>query len=257
MKLSAVILTKNEERNIERCIRSVLSISDEVIVVDSGSTDRTLQIARSLGARVVVREWEGYVKQKNYAVSLARGEWVLSLDADEELTRELAREIERTLSKPAYDCYLLNRQTYFLGKFLEHGWFPEWRLRLFRRGKGVFVDEGHDVCRCDGSVGKIKKGVMHHYSFESLEEHFAKNIRYARMVSELLYKRGKRPGYLNLLLNPTWHFIKVFFIKRAFLEGRRGLIVSASGAFYTFMKYAFLLEMHLKERFGKKVWERE
>ena len=254
--LSVVIITKNEEENIGRCIESVKEISDDIVVVDSGSTDRTVEIAKSLGARTFYKEWQGYSVQKNYAVGLAKNEWVLSLDADEELSTELAQEILKRIGSGNYDCYLLNRQTYYLGAFLKHGWFPEWRLRLFKKGIGKFEEEAHDVCRCKGRVGRIEKGVIYHYSFKSLESHVSKSVSYAKLVAETLHAEGKRVYLSQLILRPLWHFLKVYILKKGFLEGRRGLLISVIGAFYTFLKYAFLLELQLKERYGERLWRK-
>ncbi len=254
--ISVVIITKNEEENIGRCIRSVLELSNDIIVIDSGSEDRTVDIAKSMGAKVFIEEWRGFSEQKNRGFELATHEWVLFLDADEEVSPELLRELRDRVGKEPHDCYMVNRQTYYMGKFLKHGWFPEWRMRVFKKGRGGFITEGHDRGICEGSVGKLK-GVLYHYSFKNLQEHILKSLRYARMVAEDMHRKGEKPSVFNLIFNPLWHFLKVFLLKKGFLEGYRGLVISVVGAFYTFLKYSFLFELHLKERYGEELWKRE
>ena len=250
--LSVLICTKNEERNIERAIKSVKGLAQEIIVVDSGSTDRTVEIAKSLGAKVFFKEWEGYANQLNYGISLCSSEWVLVLDADEEVSKELKEGIKRELEKPRYEVYQVCRRTYYLGDFLKHAWYPEWRIRLFKKGKVRFEGALHERAVFKGKSGKLK-GDLYHYSFKSLEDQYLKTIRYAKIMAMEMKEKGKRFRGYNLVFNPIWHFIKVYLLKLGFLDGVRGFLVAMSGAIYVFLKYKFLYEMELKEK-KKRLW---
>ncbi|MFN3976682.1 MAG: glycosyltransferase family 2 protein [Aquificaceae bacterium] len=248
--LSVLIPTKNEERNIERAIRSVQSLVDEIIVLDSGSTDRTVEIAKGLGAKVFFKEWEGYPSQLNYGIGLCSGEWVLVLDADEEVSEELREGIKRELENPRYEIYQVCRRTYYLGDFLKHAWYPEWRVRLFKKGKVRFEGALHERAIFEGKAGRLK-GDLYHYSFKSLEDQYLKIIKYAKIMAVEMKEKGKRFRWYNLLLNPLWHFMKVYLLKLGFLDGVRGFFVAMSGAIYVFLKYKFLYELELEEKRGR------
>lgn len=250
--LSVLIRTKNEEKNIERAIKSVQGLAEEIIVVDSGSTDKTVEIAKNLGAKVFFKEWEGYANQLNYGISLCSHEWILVLDADEELSEELRESIRRELKNPKYEVYQLCRRTYYLGRFLKHGWYPEWRIRLFKKGKVLFEGILHEKAIFEGKKGKLR-GDLYHYSFKSLEDHYQKTIKYAKIMAQDMKSRGKKFNLLNLIFNPIWHFIKVYFFKLGFLDGIRGFFIAMSGAFYVFLKYKFLYELELKEK-KERLW---
>ncbi|SHK34283.1 glycosyltransferase family 2 protein [Thermocrinis minervae] len=245
--LSVLIRTKNEEENIARAIKSVLDIADEVVVVDSGSTDRTVQIAKSLGAKVFFKEWEGYSQQLNYGLTLCQGPWILVLDADEEVSAELRDSIRKELKKPRYDAYYISRRTFYLGAFLKHAWYPEWRLRLFKKGTVKFEGALHERAIFNGRAGKLK-GDIFHYSFKDLRYQYIKTLEYARIVAQELRKKGRKFRLYNLLLNPVWAFIKVYFLQLGFLDGIRGLSVAFSALVYVFLKYLFLWEMEHVER---------
>ncbi len=256
LPISVVIITKNEERNIKRALESVKDIASEIIVVDSGSTDRTVEIAKSYGAKVFLEEWKGYAKQKNVGIQRASNKWVLSIDADEELSKELQLSIKRLFERnPDKDCYFLVRKTFFLGKFLDHVWYPEYRIRLFKKDSGKFEGNIHEEFRCIGKTGRLE-GDLYHYSFKSLRHQFSKAIDYAEIASKELYKKGKRASFKYLFLNPFWSFFKTFFLQKGFLDGKRGFIASVYMAFYTFMKYAFLYEKNLKEKYKDDLWKR-
>ncbi|MCX8076553.1 MAG: glycosyltransferase family 2 protein [Aquificaceae bacterium] len=252
MGLSVLILTKNEEDNIERVISSVKDIADEVVVVDSGSTDRTVDIARSLGAKVYYKEWQGYPQQLNYGIGLCSQDWVLILDADEEVSEELSRSIKRAVEKPEFDVYRLCRRTYYLGKFLKHAWYPEWRVRLFKKGSVVFEGELHEKPVYKTKVGSLK-GDLYHYSYRNLQDQYVKTINYAYKMAQIMHKSGKRFRVYNLFFNPLWHFFKVYFLQLGFLDGFRGFLVASSTFIYTFLKYKFLYEVERLEK-GQKLW---
>ncbi len=245
--LSVLIRTKNEEENIERAIRSVQDLADEVVVVDSGSTDRTVEIAKSLGAKVFFREWTGYSDQLNYGVGLCGGDWVLVLDADEEVSRELKESIREEIKRPRYEAYEVCRRTCYLGRFLRHAWYPEWRLRLFKKGKVAFEGVLHERVVFEGKVGRLR-GDLYHYSFKNLEHQYLKTVKYAKLMAQEAYAKGKKFRLINLLFNPLWHFFKVYLLDLGFLDGKRGLMVAFSGFVYTFLKYKFLYELELKEK---------
>jgi len=241
-ELSVVILTKNEEENIARAIKSVKDIANEILVVDSGSTDRTVEIAKDLGARVIFREFTNYPDQVSFAISQTKNRWVFVLDADEELSEELRESVKMVLEKPKYDCYAVNRRTYFMGKFLRYTLYPEWRIRLFKRDKVKHEGELHEVVKCFGKVGRLK-GDLYHYSFKDLNDFFLKNLRYSKISAEILHKRGRKVKKYEIFLRPSWTFFKFFILKRGFMDGWRGFIISASYAFFNLAKYAYLKEM--------------
>ncbi|AAC07593.1 glycosyltransferase family 2 protein [Aquifex aeolicus] len=243
-RLSVVILTKNEERNIARAIKSVKEIADEILVIDSGSTDRTVEIAKELGARVIFRDFTNYPDQVSFAISKTNNKWVFVLDADEEVSEELKRSIKETLKFPKHDCYVVNRRTYFMGKFLNHTLYPEWRIRVFKKDKVKYEGELHEVVKCSGSIGKLK-GDLYHYSFKNLDEFFSKNLKYSKISAEILYKNGRIVKNYELFTRPVWTFFKFFIMKRGFLDGWRGFLISASYAFFNFTKYAYLKELQI------------
>lgn len=240
-KLSVVIITKNEEKNIERAIKSVKEIADEIIVLDSYSTDKTAEIAKKLGAKVYFREFTSFSDQKNFAISLASNDWVFVLDADEEVSEKLRENIKKVLENPKYDCYLINRKTYFLRKFLNHTLYPEWRLRLFKKGYAKYEGELHEVVKCYGKAGKVK-GDLYHYSFENLKDFVLKNINYSEKSAEILRRKGKKVKTFDIIFRPLWAFFKFFILKRGFLDGWRGFLISFSYAYFTLLKYSFLKE---------------
>ncbi|WP_340695293.1 glycosyltransferase family 2 protein [Hydrogenobacter thermophilus] len=252
--LSVLIRARNEEKNIQRVIKSAQPIADEIIVLDSGSKDNTVALAKELGAKVFFKEWEGYSKQLNYGLSLCQGEWVLILDADEELTRDLRSSIKQAIASQEYQVYMLNRRTYYLGRFLSHAWQPEWRVRLFKKGAVRFEGELHERAIYFGKAGKLK-GYLNHYSFKSLHHHYIKSIEYAKIMARSMKREGKGFKLYNLLINPLWDAFKVYFLKLGFLDGVRGLSVAFSTFFYVFLKYLFLLELELEERYGEELWK--
>lgn len=251
--LSVVIITKNEENNIGRCIAGVREIADEMIVVDSGSSDRTVEIARGLGAKVSHQDWLGFAGQKNFAASLATMEYLLMLDADEEVSDALRRSIAKAVQEGRCDGWELNRKTFYLGSFLEHVWHPEWRLRLFRKGKGVFEGEIHEKVVCKGRIGRLE-GDLYHYSYKGLKDQMLRLVRYAEQSALLMEKEGKRFRFLNLVFNPCWAFAKVL-LRGGIRDGYRSFLIAVFEGVYTFLKYAFLLEAELRKKEGKSLWQ--
>ncbi len=239
MKISAAIITLNEQRNIARAIES-LRCCDEIVVVDSGSHDRTCEIAANLGARVVEAAWRGYAGQKNFAVEQCSHDWVLSLDADEALSEALEGEIWQ-LKKvgPKADGYTMPRLAQYLGKWILHsGWYPDRKVRLFDRRKahweGDFV---HESVRLQGTVEHLEASLLH-FTCQSLTEHLRTMDRYTTLAAEQLIAGKKEITWKHLALNPPWTFFSTYVLKRGFLDGFEGLAIAHMAALYNFLKYA-------------------
>ena len=256
LPLSVVIVTKNEEKTIGRAIDSVKDIASEILIIDSGSTDNTLKIAKEKGAKVIFNQWRGYPKQVQYGINNASNEYVLVIDADEEVSKELKNSIREIFNPyPEFSCYKVPRKTFYLGKFLEHTWYPEWRIRLFKKEFVKYEGYLHEKVICKGSIGKLK-GDLYHYSFKNLKHQFSKAFFYGEITAKEMFKQGKKVSFKHLFLNPAWSFLKVFFLQKGFLDGKRGFIASVYAAFSTFIKYAFLYELQLKEKYKGNLWKR-
>jgi len=239
MKISATLITFNEERNITRAIES-LRCCDEVVVVDGGSTDRTVELASNLGARVIENPWTGYAEQKNFAARQAAHDWILSLDADEALSEALEAEIWRLKKDgPEYDAYNMPRMAQYLGRWILHsGWYPDRKVRLYDRRKarwpGKYVHERVEV---DGRVGRLQSNLLH-FTCSSLSEHLKTMERYTTLAAEEIVSQQRKIGYRHLLLDPPWTFFRTYFLQRGFLDGAEGLAIAYTAAFYNFLKYA-------------------
>jgi glycosyltransferase involved in cell wall biosynthesis len=237
--LTACIITYNEADRIEACLRSV-GFCDEIVVVDSHSTDSTRQIAAALGARVIERDWPGYRSQKQFAVEVASNDWVVCLDADERVSAELRGEIEnlRSAGFAAHAGWSVPRITDYFGRFLRHGnAYPDRLIRLFDRRRGGWTGyEIHENTRVQGTVGRLH-GRLEHYSYRSLTDHHNRMQRYADLMARTLYERGKRGGLVKVLVNPLWRFLRGYFIRLGFLDGWRGLVFALVEANYVRRKY--------------------
>jgi glycosyltransferase involved in cell wall biosynthesis len=258
--LSVTIISKNEEANIARAIQSV-DWADDVVVVDSGSTDRTVEIAKGLGARVISNAWPGYGQQKNFAQKQAKHDWILNIDADESVPPELSREIREKVQAAGgngngqahgpgkVSGFRLPRKTFYLGHWIRYGgWYPNYLVRLADRRKASWSEpEVHEELRVDGSVGTLDHP-LHHSAFPSIREQVLTNLRYAELGSRNLRTAGRRPSVLLLVLKPVGKFFETFILKRGFLDGVPGFIISINAAHSMFMKYAFLLEPELKKK---------
>lgn len=239
MKISATIITRNEERNLPRAIES-LRCCDEILVVDSGSTDRTVEIAARFGARVLEANWRGYAGQKNYASDQALHDWVLSIDADEALSEDLEAEIWALKKRgPAYDAYTVPRMAQYLGKWILHsGWYPDRKIRLFDRRKARWVgDYVHESVISDGRAGALDGNLLH-YTCQSLSEHMRTMNGYTTLAAEEIAARRQRAGYGDLLFKPPWTFFKTYVLQQGFRDGVEGLAIAYMAALYTFLKYA-------------------
>ena len=240
--LSACIITFNEADRIEACVRSV-AFCDEVIVVDSHSSDGTRERAAALGVRVIERDWAGYRSQKQFAVDAARNDWVLCLDADERVSEELRAEIESWRERGFGDHagWSVPRITDYFGRFLRHGnAYPDRLVRLFDRRRGGWVgQEIHENTRVAGRVGRLK-GPLEHYSYRSLSDHHQRMQRYAELMARALHASGKRCGLGKVLLNPQWRFFRGYVLRLGFLDGWRGLVFALVESNYVRRKYLHL-----------------
>jgi glycosyltransferase involved in cell wall biosynthesis len=240
--LSACIITYNEADRVEACVRSV-SFCDEVIVVDSHSTDATRELAASLGARVIERDWPGYRSQKEFAVDSASNDWVLCLDADERVTDALRQEVERLRAGgfEGYAGWSVPRITEYFGRFLRHGnAYPDRLIRLFDRRRGGWIGrEIHENTQVDGPVGRLH-GHLEHYPYRSLAEHHNKMQHYAELMGQALYASGKRCGFGKVLCNPQWRFFRGYVLRLGFLDGWRGLMFALVESNYVRRKYLHL-----------------
>ena len=238
MKITATIITFNEERNLARAIES-LRCCDEILIVDSGSTDRTTELAENLGARVIEANWRGYAGQKNWAADQASHDWVLSLDADETLSEALEAEIWGVKkSGPRYDGYTMPRLARYMGRWILHsGWYPDRKLRLYDRRKAKWVgDFVHESVAVSGRVGHLQSNLLH-FTCESLAEHIKTMERYTTLAAQELASRRIQVPLSRVLFSPAWAFLKSYFLDRGFLDGPEGLTISYMAAFYTFLKY--------------------
>lgn len=253
VKISTAIITLNEEDNILRALESV-SWTDEVVVLDSGSSDQTIDICRDWGARVIAGKFDGYVALKNRAMRHTTGEWILSIDADEEVSPELRAEIEEIInSQEALDGYRMPRKNHYLGKWMRYcGWYPDYQLRLWKRGTGNWVGGSvHERVDVQGQVGRTD-GALNHYTYNSLDEHVTRMNRYAGLHAKDRYMNGKRANALHLLFAPVLQFIKLYVLRLGFLGGMRGLMVSGMGSYYAYLKKARLIELQMNNESARK-----
>ena len=241
-RLSAIIITKNEAGNIGPCL-DCLDFCDERIVVDSGSDDDTVEIARRRGARIISREWSGFGPQKNFALSLASGDWVLSIDADERVSPALAREIIGAVADAKVDGYAIPRHSSFLGRDMRRGGlFPDYVLRLFRRGKARFSDDlVHERVICDGALGRLREPLQHR-TVVQLEDAISRVDRYSTAGAAMLVASGRRVSFASGIGHALWTFFRAYILRCGFLDGREGFLLAvanAEGSYYRYMKAWF------------------
>lgn len=240
--ITVVIITKNAAPWLPACLDSI-RFADEIMVVDSGSTDDTVTIAHRFGARVMVQTWLGYGPQKHFAVTQALHDWVLCLDADERVTDALQASIRAELAAPAFNAYEMPRRNRFLGRWLGHGeGYPDWCLRLFDRRHARWSDDAvHEKVITNQPVGRLRGDLLHE-SQVTIADYLAKQNQYTTLQAERLHAAGHRASILHLLVNPLVRFIKFYFVRRGFLDGIPGLIHILIGCANTFNKYAKLIE---------------
>ena len=244
-KLSVIIITYNEEENIKDCLESV-NWSNEIVIVDSFSSDKTVEIARKFTPKVFQNKWTNFSEQKNLALEKTNNEWVLNIDADERATLELKEEILTILNSEfqSFNGYYIPRRNHYLGKWIRHcGWYPDYKLRLFRKGKGKFNRRLiHESVVVEGRTGYLKS-CLNHYSYKNLSDHLSRINKFSSLAAEEMFGDGKRAKVFDLLFRPLIRFVKMYLINRGYLDGIYGLIVSVMGSFYVFAKYLKLWEL--------------
>jgi glycosyltransferase involved in cell wall biosynthesis len=245
MNLSVGIITYNEERDLPVTLQAVRDIADEIVIVDSGSTDKTLDIARSFNARVFVEAWKGFGEQKNAVIEKCRGQWILLIDADEEITGALKEKIREIISAPpAYDIYKIRFTTTCFGKKIRHGgWSGFYRIRLFRKGAGRYDGKKvHETFLPLHPVGRLKEAI-NHYTYSSLEEYFGKFNAYTSQLAAQYREKGKHKPPLAVYCGALWVFFKAYIWQLGFLDGFEGYLLAKCGTLYFIIKYAKLREL--------------
>lgn len=247
VKISATVITYNEARNIGRCIEALEGLADEIIVLDSGSTDDTVAICAARGITCHVHPFDDYADQKNRAAALASNDLILSVDADEAPSDELRSSIFAVKAKPTASAYTMKRLTQYCGTWVKHsGWYPDTKLRLYDRRKGkwtgrkiherITMDEGEEVSQLEGD--------LLHYSFYTIEQHMNTVNKFSSLKAELLHEAGRKANILQLCFSPIVHFLKSFILQAGFLDGRAGFNIAVNSAHGTFLKYAKLRELN-------------
>jgi glycosyltransferase involved in cell wall biosynthesis len=248
-KISASIITYNEEKNIERCINSLIGIADETVVIDSGSTDKTRAIATKLGAKVITNKFEGHIQQKNFAITQTSHNWILSLDADEALSEELKNKILEIKMTLKDDGYSFNRLTNYCGKWIKHcGWYPDTKIRLFKKGNGRWSGKNpHDKYILENGKAKHIKGDILHYTFYKVSEHKNQIKKFSDIAAQSLFELNKRSNWSLIIGKTLFKFIRNYFLKLGFLDGVTGFHICRLSAHSTFLRYYKLLKLQKDE----------
>lgn len=247
MKISAVIITKNEERNILRCLNSVQDVADEIIVVDSDSTDNTASICEKFGVRFVHHDWQGYSEQKNFANSLATNDWILSIDADEEISETLKNSILEIKNRdiPADNVFSMNRLTDYCGHWIRHcGWYPDRKIRIWNRTVGQWQGEIHETIEFSTKVTEHRlDGDLLHYSFATPQDYENQQFKFAKMRGQHYFMKGKKHASFYMIVSPIFSFIQHYFFQLGFLDGADGWHICLITAKATRLKYKTLKEL--------------
>ena len=250
IKISAVIITYNEEKNIARCLASLQKVADDIVVVDSFSTDATKNLVEAANARFVQHPFEGHIQQKNWAISQAKYPHVLSLDADEALDKDLEAAILKVKENWQADGYYLNRLTNYCGKWIKHGlWYPDRKLRLWDSRKGAWGGQNpHDtyILEKNSKTGELP-GHLLHYSFYSFNEHLAQIRRFTDISSRAAFEKGKRSSIFKIIFSPSLKFIRAYFFRLGFLDGKEGWMIARWSAYATYLKYTKLKRLQKDE----------
>lgn len=246
LKLSVVIITLNEERNITRCLNSVKEIADDIVVVDSGSTDKTKEICGTYNVNFITRQWTGYSDQKNYGNQKALYDWILSIDADEELSEELIKSVKEIKNKNKIGFYKINRFANYCGKWIKNsGWYPDIKLRIFDRRTAKWEGVIHENLSGEKDIQAVLlKGDCYHYTYYSINEHIAQANKFSELSAIDLFQRGKKPNFIQLFFSPLIKFFKNYIMRRGFLDGIYGLAIACISAQAVFWKYAKLKQMN-------------
>ena len=254
MKLSAAIMTFNEERNLERTLKALADICDEIVIVDSGSTDKTKEIAERYEARFIYQPWLGYGKQRNAAIDNCSGKWILAVDADEELSPELKQKITEIINgNEDKKVYEINRLSVCFGKKIKHGgWGTSYAVRLFLKTAGRFNDNTvHESFVTQEEIFKIKENIYHH-SYLTLEDYFSKFNRYTTEGALEYYKKGKKASIGQVVFNPMYKFIRMYIIRLGFLDGIEGFLLASTSSMYSMVKYFKLREIYKNGSYRSK-----
>lgn len=248
-RVSVCLITLNEEHNLPRALKSLANIADEIVVVDSGSTDRTAEIAREHGAQVFERAWTNYAEQKNFAAECATNEWILSMDADEELSSPLQTSLlDWKKHAPKSAVYEMARKTWYLGAWIEHsGWYPDFQRRLYRRDAACFFGIIHESLRFEGKPGRLY-GDLLHYTVRTFAEHEANVEKYTALAAKQMFESGKRKWKGAMWMATPWSWFQNYFLRGGFLDGYRGALISRMAARAVRLKYAKLGELIESER---------
>lgn len=247
MLLTAVIITKNEERNIARCLESVKDVADEIVVVDSGSTDNTEKICTEYGVKFMHQDWLGYSEQKNFANNLASNDWILSIDADEELSEKLKNSISELKNKNISDddVFSMNRLTDYCGHWIRHcGWYPDRKIRIWNRTVGKWQGEIHETIEFSSEIKEtVLKGDLLHYSFATPEDYENQQFKFAKMRGQHYFMKGKKHASFYMVVSPVFSFIQHYFFQLGFLDGKDGFHICCVTAKATRLKYQTLKEL--------------
>ena len=251
MGLSVGIITFNEEKRLERTLESVKSFADEVIIVDSGSTDKTHEIAQKFSANFFVESWKGKKKKKNSVIDKCKEDWILLIDADEVISPELKNKIIEIVNQSKDDVYEINFTSVCFGKKIKHGgWSGSYRIRLFKNGIGKYNDNVvHEAFITEGKIAKLQEEIFH-YSYEDLADYLIKFNRYTSEGAREYFKRGKKSNIFWLVINPIFKFIRMYVFRLGFLDGIEGLLLAILSSNYTMVKYYKLLEMNRRDKNG-------
>lgn len=241
--ISATIITLNEQKNIKRALQSLKGIVDEVVVVDSGSTDRTIELAKEFGAKVFIRDFDNFSNQKNFAVSKAKGDWILSIDADEQISERLGEEIKKAVEHKEYAGLLIPRRNFILGQEIKHSrWSPDKHIWLWKKELGKWVGDVHEEVEVLGKIGELKNAKIN-YQDEYIYDFMQKNDFYAEILANSLYKKGVRFSFFHLIYDSMCEFFIRFIYKLGFLDGWRGLILSYLMAIYKISVWIKIYEL--------------
>jgi len=245
MDISVCMITFNNARTVGNALKSVVPWASEIIVVDSLSTDDTPEIVKKYTKNFEQRPWPGHSHQYNYCISKAKNEWVIFIDADEEIPPELATEIQERIEKDqgSYDGYIIHRRTFYLGRWIMHGgWVPDYEIRLFKKSKGAFVGGLHANVKVKGKVGELKN-FYSHYNYRDIADQIETINKYSKIAATDMLKKGRRFLWIDLIFRPPFRFIKEYIVKRGFMDGMPGFVIAISTMYYVFTKYAKLWEL--------------
>lgn len=254
MTLTVAMITLNEEKNLERTLKSVQDFADEIVIVDSGSTDRTEEIAKKFGAKFVYQEWLGYGLQRNKAIELSTSDWILNIDADEEISPELANKIKGIKENSRYKVYKINFMSVCFNKKIKHGgWSNSYRIRLFKKDAGRFNENAvHEEFITKEEVSKLNEYIYHH-SYSDLADYLRKFNKYTTLGAVEYHYKNKKAGIISIVLSPLYKFIRMYIFRLGFLDGIEGFVLAILSALYTMVKYYKLREIYKNKSYVRDV----